>query len=166
MKKKLTLFIIVTVCFLSLATTVTVYATHSNIAKWIIIDLNEEDESNMIESKQLTQIEIDGAIQFGEFRRQEAVAKGEIKKDDSRVQLDQVSEMIADGMNFSLISEQLDKIQPEPDFVGGSGVINVEYWLDDDGIEKIIVTDVLQEIWLVSPDVENGATLLYRGDDK
>lgn len=39
------------------------------------------------------------------------------------------------------MSYEIEKIHGTPDFFGGSGISRKEYWLDDEGVEKITVLE-------------------------
>ncbi len=50
-----------------------------------------------------------------------------------------MQEILANNTDFQNIYESLLSIAKYPDFVGGSGVTLVEFWLDDYGTEKILL---------------------------
>lgn len=74
---------------------------------------------------------------FGEFQRERAVISGEFDPNTARLTLDVVNEIINNAENFDEMYEKVVALQKYPDFIGGSGVTKVEYWLDDKGSEKI-----------------------------
>ena len=76
-------------------------------------------------------------ILFGEFRRERAVISGEYDPETPRLTLDEVNEIINNTDTFDEMYKKFASLQKYPDFIGGSGVTKVEYWLDDKGSEKI-----------------------------
>ena len=77
---------------------------------------------------------------FGEFRRARAVILGELAADAPRLTMEQITGMIAESESFDEIMQKLGAAQPYPDYFGGSGMTLIEYWFDDLGTEKILVT--------------------------
>lgn len=70
--------------------------------------------------------------------RQEKIENGEISNNHRRITLDEAKKIASEGKNLKDIREAMNDIHAAPDFIGGSGVSLVEYWLDSDGIERII----------------------------
>ena len=77
---------------------------------------------------------------FGEFRRARAVILGDLAADAPRITMKQITGMIAESESFDEIMQKLGAAQPYPDYFGGSGLTLIEYWFDDLGTEKILVT--------------------------
>lgn len=76
-------------------------------------------------------------ILFGDFQRERAVISGEFDPNTTRLTLDKVNEIINSADSFDDMYRELAASQKYADFIGGSGVTKVEYWLDDTGSEKI-----------------------------
>lgn len=76
-------------------------------------------------------------ILFGEFKRERAVISGEFDPNTARLTLDEVNQIINNAGSFDEMYTEFIASQKYPDFIGGSGVTKVEYWLDDNGSEKI-----------------------------
>lgn len=111
------------------------------------IKATETIESNNVASMDnLADVEREGEIMFGTFERKEVELKGEILQDAPRIALDDVVHMLNDGMDYAVIENELAEIQSEPDFIGGSGITNIEYWLDDTGNDKILLIPEQKEI--------------------
>ena len=73
----------------------------------------------------------------GSCPRQEALLMGKINSTERRITLEEVKQAIKE----TKVGEPqgiFDMIQ-YPDFEGGSGMTWLEYWIDDDGSERIIV---------------------------
>lgn len=43
-------------------------------------------------------------------------------------------------MDFRAVLERLYALYPYPDYIGGSGLTNIEYWLDRSGTDFILLT--------------------------
>lgn len=112
-------------------------------------------ESNDVASMDnLEDVEREGAVMFGAFERKEVELKGEISEDAPRVVLDDVLQMIDADMDYAAIESKLAEIQPEPDFIGGSGMTNIEYWLDDTENDKILLIPEQEEIIHITADAD------------
>lgn len=92
------------------------------------------------QQKQLEELRAEGDRLFGRFVRQELIIRGELPEDTPRLTLAQMEEMIAGSTDFNDILQTLLDAQLYPDFVGGSGVTNIWYWLDETGSERILIT--------------------------
>lgn len=88
----------------------------------------------------LAQLREQGERMFGAYIRQEKIITGELAADAPRLTRVQMQAIIAESTDFADILARLKAVQPYPDFIGGSGVTNVEYWLDDEGMEQIYLT--------------------------
>lgn len=91
------------------------------------------------QQEQLAALKEKGNHLFGEFIREEKIILGELPPDTARLCFDDVQEILENNTNFQDIYESLLSIAKYPDFVGGSGVTLVEFWLDDYGTEKILL---------------------------
>ena len=98
---------------------------------------------------------------FGEFRRARAVILGTLAADAPRITMEQITSMIAESESFDEIMQKLAAAQPEPDYAGGSGLTLIEYWFDDSGTEKILVTYEKADLIYIRLD-ENGNTADWR----
>lgn len=76
---------------------------------------------------------------FGEFQRERAVILGELSPDAPRLTLDEVVEIIDSSSSFEDICGKLYEIQPLVDYIGGSGIMRLEYWFDNIGTQKIVL---------------------------
>ena len=83
---------------------------------------------------------------FGEFRHERAVIRGELAPDAERLTLEEVNAFIEDSDSFESVMKKLEEAQTYPDYFGGSGMTLIEYWLDDCGTEKILITLEQQDI--------------------
>ena len=79
------------------------------------------------------EVEDEGDMMFGTYERKEAELNGECSTDADRVTVEEVEEMIHNGMDYSMIESKLAEI------TGGSGVTIIEYWLDETGNDKILL---------------------------
>lgn len=98
-----------------------------------------DDTISTEQQEQLAALKEKGNHLFGEFIREEKIILGELPPDTARLCFDDVQEILANNTDFQNIYECLLSIAKYPDFVGGSGVTLVEFWLDDYGTEKILL---------------------------
>ena len=98
-----------------------------------------DDTISTEQQEQLAALKEKGNHLFGEFIREEKIILGELSSDTARLCFDDVQEILANNTDFQNIYESLLSIAKYPDFVGGSGVTLVEFWLDDYGTEKILL---------------------------
>lgn len=98
-----------------------------------------DDTISTEQQEQLAALKEKGNHLFGEFIREEKIILGELPPDTARLCFDDVQEILENNTNFQDIYESLLSIAKYPDFVGGSGVTLVEFWLDDYGTEKILL---------------------------
>ena len=83
---------------------------------------------------------------FTEFKRERAVIRGELAPDAPRLTRDEVNRIIESSDSMSDVFRNISEVQEYPDSVGGSGVLRIEYWFDDCGTEKILITAEQQDI--------------------
>lgn len=69
--------------------------------------------------------------------------------------LDTVTDIINQETDFEVILDKLAQAKPTPDYVGGSGVSVIEYWLDVVGNDKIVIIVEQGEIYHVIDDALN-----------
>ena len=98
-----------------------------------------DDTMSTEQQEQLAALKEKGSHLFGDFIREEKIILGELPPDTARLCFDDVQEILANNTDFQNIYESLLSIAKYPDFVGGSGVTLVEFWLDDYGTEKILL---------------------------
>lgn len=98
-----------------------------------------DDTLSSEQQEQLSALKEKGSHLFGEFIREEKIILGELPPDTARLCFDDVQEILENNTDFQNIYESLLSIAKYPDFVGGSGVTLVEFWLDDYGTEKILL---------------------------
>lgn len=98
-----------------------------------------DDTISTEQQEQLAALKEKGNHLFGEFIREEKIILGELPHNTARLCFDDVQEILENSTNFQDIYESLLSIAKYPDFVGGSGVTLVEFWLDDYGTEKILL---------------------------
>lgn len=98
-----------------------------------------DDTISTEQQEQLAALKEKGNHLFGEFIREEKIILGELPPDTARLCFDDVQEILANNTDFQNIYESLLSIAKYPDFVGGSGVTLVEFWLDDYSTEKILL---------------------------
>lgn len=106
------------------------------------------------------EVEDEGDMMFGTYERKEAELNGECSTDADRVTVEEVEEMIHNGMDYSMIESKLAEIHPFADFTGGSGVTIIEYWLDETGNDKILLIREQENIIHVA-DSSNDSEDLY-----
>ena len=90
---------------------------------------------------QMTSVEeVERNRMVGEYARRIAELNGEIDADAPRITTEEVAQMIDEGMEFRAVLQRLHELYPYPDYIGGSGVTNIEYWLDISGTDFILLT--------------------------
>ena len=105
----------------------------------ISVVIAPDDTISTEQQEQLSALKEKGNHLFGEFIREEKIILGELPPDTARLCFDDVQEILENSTDFQNIYESLLSIAKYPDFVGGSGVTLVEFWLDDYGTEKILL---------------------------
>lgn len=105
----------------------------------ISVVIAPDDTISTEQQEQLSALKEKGNHLFGEFIREEKIILGELSPDTARLCFDDVQEILRNNTDFQYIYENLLSIAKYPDFVGGSGVTLVEFWLDDYGTEKILL---------------------------
>ena len=98
---------------------------------------------------------------FGEFQREEKVIRGEYPADAPRLDMDTVERIMASADSYADICKEIRALQPYPDYIGGSGLQLTEYWFDDIGKEKLLLTAPLDDIYYVRC-TEDGSVAAYR----
>ncbi|QNU67283.1 hypothetical protein EHE19_001685 [Ruminiclostridium herbifermentans] len=78
-----------------------------------------------------------GQTHVGVFKRKVQQISGKIPSGAKRVSLAEAKEIIENN-DFETALKKLEEINITPDFEGGSGLSLVEYWLDDNGTERIL----------------------------
>lgn len=81
--------------------------------------------------------------------RQEKEERGQISSNHRRITLDEVKKIISYKNDLDYVRREMDAIHSAPDFIGGSGVSLVEYWLNNQGTEKILFIVEQKEILYV-----------------
>lgn len=120
--------------------TVSILQTDSGV-RTVTALVTVTDHTRTEEQKaQLEALKVKEQHLFGEFRRARAVILGTLAADAPRITMEQISSIIAESESFDEIMQKLNAAQPYPDYFGGSGLTLIEYWLDDLGTEKILVT--------------------------
>lgn len=89
----------------------------------------------------LKELEQKGKQLVGQFPHAKAVITGALAQDTPRLTLEDAERIIAESASFPEIEEKISALQPYPDFQGSVGSSWTEYWLDDRGIEKIMLFD-------------------------
>ena len=113
-------------------------------------ELNEEDIKGLIQEQvvKLKDVRGKGFEKTGIFYRQEAIIKGLVAENSTKLDAATAKEIIANSSSFKEIIEKFYTVQYYPDFAGGSGHARIEYWLDDNGTEKICIYIISESIML------------------
>jgi hypothetical protein len=101
------------------------------------------------QQEQLSELKAKGDMLFGEFSREEKEILGEIEPDSARVTMEDVSALLSSENDFQQVYHGMLAIAGYPDFIGGSGVTDVEFWLDETGMEKILLILEQEEAYYV-----------------
>ncbi len=111
--------------------------------------------ANEAQKQALDRIENKGGI--GRCKRESMIIMGLLPQNTARLTMQHVEQIyrtvIADsegniGRQVSAILTEFDKIAGAPDFIQGSGIGNYYYYLDDEGLESIVVNDLFVIIHL------------------
>lgn len=94
-------------------------------ASYVTQSLSPEEQE-----KALEELYEKGDLNFGRYVFQEKVITGEISADAPRLDLKTVKRIIADNERIRDILDEFAKVQQYPDFVGGSGLTFMFYYLD------------------------------------
>ena len=123
-------------------------------------------DSSTEQQEQLSELKAKGKLLFGEFPRKEKEILGEIEQDSARVTMEDVSNLLASENDFQQVYNGMLAIAGCPDFIGGSGVTDVEFWLNETGAKKILL--ILEQKDIIYVDCSEDGTvanseLLYSG---
>ena len=123
-------------------------------------------DSSTEQQEQLSELKAKGKLLFGEFPRKEKEILGVIEQDSARVTMEDVSNLLASENDFQQVYNGMLAIAGCPDFIGGSGVTDVEFWLNETGTEKILL--ILEQKDIIYVDCSEDGTvanseLLYSG---
>ena len=114
-------------------------------------EIAANDEFAGLNDKQIEQVKtLRENRRMGLFLRKEAIIRGDIQEDTPRLDLETAKKIITENEAFRNILLEFDKFHGAPDCVYGSGVSIMEYWLDENGYEKIYVILEGGKIWLES----------------
>ncbi len=94
----------------------------------------------IMQMNSVEEVEREGNRMVGEYLRRNAELNGEIDENAPRITTEEVVQMLDDGMDFRAVLLRLHELYPYPDYTGGSGVTNTEYWLDNSGTDFILLT--------------------------
>lgn len=99
------------------------------------------DESELSEEQrqQLEALREEGGRYAGRFWYQEMVIFGRVDPAQPKLDLETAKKIVAENTDFETILEEFDKVQPYPDFIGGSGVTRYEYWGDAGTNPQIVI---------------------------
>lgn len=88
----------------------------------------DESELNEEQRQQLEALREEGERKAGRFWYQEMVIFGRVDPAQPKLDLETAKKIIAENTDFETILKEFEKVQLYPDFAGGSGVTNIEYW--------------------------------------
>ena len=114
-------------------------------------------DSSTEQQEQLSELKAKGKLLFGEFPRKEKEILGEIEQDSARVTMEDVSNLLASENDFQQVYNGMLAIAGCPDFIGGSGVTDVEFWLNETGTEKILL--ILEQKDIIYVDCSEDGTV-------
>ena len=112
-------------------------------------DMREMTGLNTVQVKQIEEFR-ENKLAWELFPRQEKIILGEIDRHSPRLDLDTVKTVMSDNETYDDVIFEFYKIQKYPDFVGGSGVTLIYYWLDEKGSEQICVIVEQNQIFFVA----------------
>lgn len=86
----------------------------------------------------------------------EEMASGKIDPEVPKLDLEAVKEIVSNNGKFSMIREEIEKIQPCPDCIYGSGLTGIEYWFDETGTQKLTIILEQGQVYYESLDSDGG----------
>lgn len=89
----------------------------------------------------------------------EEMAAGTVGPEAPKLDLETARGIVSKNGEFSKIRQELEKIQPYPDCVYGSGVTWVEYWFDETGDEKLAFLLEQSQIYYFSLDADGNRNI-------
>lgn len=91
------------------------------------------DESLLTDAQrqQLEALREDGERHAGTFWYQEMMIFGRVDPAQPKLDLETAKKICAENTDFETILEEFDKIQPYPDYIGGSGITYYLYWISE-----------------------------------
>lgn len=138
------------------ATTVAAASKDDNAAEEFQLDEESttvpNDNNDDANSTPLEELNRKGEILFGEFQREKAVLLGEYDANSPRLTLDKAEQYISESGSYDEFYKKLSTVQAYPGFIGGSGIINIEYWFDDNGSEKLLLLKQRKDVIYVQCD--------------
>lgn len=90
-----------------------------------------------------------GGLAIGQYTRKINQINGEMPNDAKRLKLNEVKNLISNN-DFKAAVDKIEKMNHYPDFEGGSGITIKEFWLDENGFQKILVLVEQEQIFYVT----------------
>lgn len=123
---------------------------------------NAEKDMSLPDKDQLTEHQLDAISRLESLEKTddptrrfpylEEMASGEVDPEIPKLDLEAVKEIVSNNGKFSMIWEEIKKIQPCPDCIYGSGLTRIEYWFDETGTEKLTIILEQGEVYYESLD--------------
>ena len=114
--------------------------TETETTTAVTVTTAPREPHKIMQMTSVEEVEREGDRMVGVYARRLAELNGEISEDAPRITAEEVKQMIDDGMDFRAVFQRLHELYPYPDYSGGSGVSNTEYWLDSSGTDFILLT--------------------------
>ena len=114
--------------------------TETQTTTAVTVTTAPREPHKIMQMTSVEKVEREGDRMVGVYARRIAELNGEIGEDAPRITAEEVMQMIDDGMDFRAVFQRLHELYPYPDYSGGSGVSNTEYWLDSSGTDFILLT--------------------------
>lgn len=89
----------------------------------------------------------------------EGVVSGTVDPEAPKLDLETVRAIVSDNEDFSMIMEEILKIQPCPDCVYGSGLSWIEFWFDETRDEKLAFLLEQGQIYYFSLDADGNRNI-------
>ena len=118
---------------------------------YVSLEVKHESTLSAEQLSALEELKSRGESVVGEFKRQEMIIRGIIASDAPRITYNELTNIINTSSDYEEIFRKIEECQEYPDYIGGSGITRIEYWLDDKGNEKIRLypTNRKNKIYLV-----------------
>lgn len=104
---------------------------------YVSLEVKPENTLSAGQLSALEELKSRGESVTGEFKRQEMIIRGIIASDTPRITYNELTNIINTSSDYDEIFRKIEENQEYPDYIGGSGITRIEYWLDDKGNEKI-----------------------------
>lgn len=128
-------------------------------------DMCERDAETREQKDAIASLRKDGSNGVGVWQREALTIVGRIPKDQKRLSKDEAKRIIEESAHCSDVLRAFEAVAGAPDFVGGSGIHRIIYYVDDSKRDAIYCMNGLF-IYVSYDDEGNQVTTPLNGNDK